>query len=84
MTITFKVGKESEPSSISIDSFYAFCDFLFSHKVGKVRNDPRIIGFWKEAYEELLSKPLKMAMMFSRYRGAGISHLMIVEVDKMY
>lgn len=84
MTLTFKVGKESELSSISLDSFDSFCDFLFSHEVGKLRNDPRIIGFWKEAYEELISKPLKMPMMFSRYRGKGISHLMIVEVDNQY
>lgn len=84
MTITFKVGKESEASSISIDSFISFCDFLFSNGVGRERNDPRTLGFWKDAYEELQTKPLKTPMMFSRYRGEGISHLMIVEVDNMY
>lgn len=84
MTISFKIGNDSSTSEVEISSFDDFVEFLWSNLVGKDKSDSRILGFWNDAYVELLAKPQKAPMMFSRYRAKEISHLIIVEVSNPF
>jgi len=81
MTIRYRVDKDATVLTVTVNSFQQFVDFLWEMKVGKEKNDPRILRFWSETYQDFLNKPVNTEVKFARYHATGISHLTIVSVE---
>jgi hypothetical protein len=84
MTLTYRIDKEPATSCIIVNSFEEIADFLWTMEVGSDRLDERMLGFWRESYQEFMAMPLKIEARLSRYRVEGISHLVIVGVENQY
>ncbi|GAB1431621.1 hypothetical protein MASR2M29_02460 [Spirochaetota bacterium] len=69
MTIRYRVDKDATVLTVTVNSFQQFVDFLWEMKVGKEKNDPRILRFWSETYQDFLNKPVNTEVKFARYHA---------------
>lgn len=84
MTLTYRIGNDTPDSTIEITTFKEFADWLWLQGVGVDRGDERIRGFWEDAYNDLMTKPLLSPMRFTRSRSKDNLRLIIMEASEQF
>jgi len=79
MTLFFHTGDKTKVQSVSIPSFAAFRDWLWSLGVGHDLNDPKMLEWWRTTYSKF-SRDQFTPVVFGRGREKVGSNLWIVDL----
>jgi len=84
MTFLYRIDNSKELRSSPINSFEDFVGFLWENKVGKDKDDQRILAFWKEDYDSYRTKPFEVERYYNRTRARKKSTLVLCAVEDFF